>query len=187
MGRAAAKARSPIEHGWVRAAVLGGIVAGIVSNMVLTLCRLLIGLGWSLIVWLIFGPWRPGFERSTFEELWVALKISAFPFVGERALDAGLDAPIVLLGIVSRLVFSIGSGVLFGLIAHGRSHATTVALGMLFAILYWAGSSYLITPPILGSLARLVEFVPYGLALAYTLLWCQGRCVPRRLRRWWSR
>jgi len=187
MGRAAAKARSPVEHSWVRTAVLGGILAGIVSNVVLTLSRLVIGLVWSLMVWLIFGPWRPDFERTTLEELWVAVKISAFPFVGERSLDAGLDTPIVLLGLGSRLVLSICSGVLFGLIAHGRSRATTVVLGMLFAISYWALSAHFITPPISDSLGRLIEFVPYGLALAYTFLWCQGRCVPRRFQRWWDR
>src|SRR5258708_1646356 len=157
MGRAAAKARSPTEHGWARTAVRGGILAGIVSNVVLTLFRVVIGLGWSLMVWLIFGPSRPDFVRSTFEELWVAVKISAFPFVGERSLEGGLDTPIVVLGLVARLAFSICSGVLFGLIAHWCSRGTTIALGILFGIVFWAGSSHFITPPILQSVGRLIE------------------------------
>ena len=103
------------------------------------------------------------------------MKLAAFPFVGERSLEPGFDGRIVLLGIVSRFIFSIVSGALFGLVAHGRSRAATVALGGLFGIAFWAGSSYFITPPLVQSLGRLIEFLPYGLALAITFLWYQRR------------
>jgi hypothetical protein len=155
--------------------VLGGIFAGIVSNAVLTVVRFLIVLGWSFIVWVTLGQWRPDFARNILEELWVALKIAAFPFVGQRSLEGGFDMRIVTLGLMARVVFSICSGVLFGLLAHGRSRTTTFALGMLFAILYWAESSHLVTPPISDSLGRFIEFVPYGLALAVAFLWYQRR------------
>lgn len=175
MGRAAANPRGRVEHGWVRTALLGGILAGIISNVVLTFSRLLIGLTWSLIVWMLIGHWRPDFERIALGELWVALKIGAFPFVGERSLDGGFDEPIVALGLAARLAFSIISGALFGVLAHGHSRVVTYCLGMLFAISYWAASSHFVTPPVLESAGRFIEFVPYGLSLAITLLWYQGR------------
>src|SRR6266704_3322746 len=146
MSRAAAKGRGRLERGWISSALLGGILAGIVGNAMLTLVRALVVLGSSTILWLTFGPWRHQFASGALEEFWVALKIAAFPFVGERSLEGGFDAPIVALGFVTRLVFSICSGALFGLIAHGRSRRATVALAMLFAIVFWAASSYYITP-----------------------------------------
>jgi hypothetical protein len=183
MGRAAARVRSPVEHGWVRTALLGGMFAGIVSNLVLTALRVLIVLVWSLTVWLILGPWRPELALNALSDSWVALKLTAFPFVGPRSFDSGFDAQVVALGLMTRLMFSIFSGALFGFCAHGHSRTVTFALGMLFAIAFWAGSSYYITPPLQESVGRLVEFIPWGLAMAATFLWYQQR-FPRRMGRW---
>jgi hypothetical protein len=159
---------------------VGGIVAGIVSNLVLTVLRMVVLLGWYLAMLLIWGPWRPDIARDSLSELWVPLKLLAFPFVGERSLDGGFDGPVVFLGIVTRLVFAICSGALFGLIAHRLSRMETVVLGIVFGFVCWAVSSHVITPPLGQSYARLIEFIPYGLTLSVTFLWYEGRCsLPR--------
>ncbi len=178
--RAVAEVRGATGHGSVRVDVLAGIVAGLVSNLVLTLLRVVLAVGFYLLVLAIVGPLSLSFPRLTLGGTWVALKIAAYPFVGHRSLDAGFDARIVLLGLLTRLVFSISSGALFGLVAHGHSRTVTICLGVLCAIVYWAGSSYFITPPIGESVGRLIEFIPYGLALAITYLWYHRRC-PRRV------
>lgn len=174
MGRAAAQVRTPAKHEWVRTAVVGGIVAGVVSNVVLTLLRMVIILVWFVILFLILEPWHPHLGRTTLRELWVPLKLFAYPLVGERSLDSGFDGPIVLLGIGIRLVFAICSGAVFGLIAHWLPRIETVSLGILFGIAFWAVSAHVITPPIIQSFGRLIEFIPYGLTLAVTYIWYQG-------------
>ncbi len=162
--------------------VAAGIVAGLLSNVALTLVRVIIGLVWYLIVLAVVGPLSLTFPRVTLGETWVAIKIAAYPLVGERSLDGGFDTRIVLLGLLSRLIFSIASGALFGVFAHGHSPGAVVVLGALCAIVYWAGSAYFITPPILASVGQLVEFIPYGLVLALTFL-----RYHRRFRHRWCR
>jgi hypothetical protein len=153
---------------------VGGIVAGIASNVALTLIRMAILLIWYLILLLILGPWHPSFARTTPAELWVPLKLFAYPIMGERTLESGFDGPVVLLGVGGRLVFAVCSGALFGLIAHRLGRIETVAVGILFGIACWALSAHVITPPIIESFGRLIEFIPYGLILAVTYIWYQG-------------
>ena len=175
VGREAAQGSSPAKHGWVRAAVVGGILAGIVSNVVLTLVRMAFLIEWQLFMDLILGPLRPDFWRTALPELWVPLKLFAYPLIGERSLAVGFDGRVVLLGVVIRLVYAICSGALFGLLVHRLSRIETVILGILCGIAFWAASSHFITPPLVQSFGRLVEFIPYGLALAATYLWYQRR------------
>jgi len=142
------------------------MVAGVVAGVVLIVLRAVIGIGFLAMVSLVFGPWRAEAARVVRRGLWVILKSPAYPFVGDRALDPGFDARIVLLGVVTHLVFSIGLGVLFGLVAHGRPRKAIIALGLLSGLLWWALDSYVILP----SPGALIEFIPSGLALAITFL-----------------
>lgn len=157
---------------------MGGILAGIAANVVLTLIRMGFIVEWQLIVDRILGPWHPS-SRSALRELWVPLKVFAFPLVGARSLAAGFDGRVVALGIFIRLVFAICSGALFGLLAHRLSRSETVALGIVCGIAFWAASSHTLTPPVFQSFGRLIEFIPYGLALAATFLWYQRRSVAK--------
>ena len=175
MVRELAQVGSPAKHGWVRTALLGGILAGIVSNVVLTALRMAFLIEWQLMLNLILGPWHPDFWRAVLPELWVPLKLFAYPLIGARSLDVGFDGGVVLLGVGIRLVYAVCSGALFGLLAHRLSRIETVALGILCGIVLWAASSHLITPPIVQSVGRLIEFIPYGLALAATYLRYQHR------------
>jgi hypothetical protein len=175
VGREERQVESPAKHGWVRAALVGGILAGIVSNVVLTLLRMTFLIEWQLMLNLILGPWHPDFWRAVLPELWVPLKLFAYPLIGARSLVVGFDGGIVLLGVGIRFVFAICSGALFGLLAHRLSRIETVALGLLYGIVFWAASSHLITPPVVQSVGRLIEFIPYGLALAATYLRYQRR------------
>ena len=51
MGTEAVQVRSsPAKHGWVRTALVGGILAGIVSNVVLTLLRMTFLIEWQLVL-----------------------------------------------------------------------------------------------------------------------------------------
>jgi hypothetical protein len=163
--------RSSAAHGWVGHAVAGGIAAGIVGALVLTFIRVEILVVLFLPIWLVFGSNHAEIARS---EIWAAVKLPAYLFVGERALGPGLDTPIVWLGIVTHLVFSIAWGALFGLLAHGRSGKAIVALGILWGIVVWAVDSYLILP----SLGAVIVFIPYGLAIALTFLWWERRSLP---------
>ena len=175
MIREAAQVGSRPKHGWVRTALIGGILAGIISNVVLILLRMAFVIEWQMVLDLMLGPWHPDFWRAVLPELWVPLKLSAYPLIGARSLDLGFDGGVVLLGVAIRLVYAICSGALFGLLAHRLSRIETVALGILCGIVLWAASSHLITPPIVQSVGRLIEFIPYGLALAATYLRYQHR------------
>jgi hypothetical protein len=180
VGKTAARVGSPIEHGWVRPALVSGIVAGILSNLVLTVTRVAVSIGWYLFVASFVGSWGGDTALRALGVAWVALKVSAYPFVGERSLVPGFDAGIVSLGIVARLVFAVASGALFGLVAHGRSRITTVVFGLLCGVAAWVVSSIFICPPISQSGGTIVLFVPYGLALAVTFRWYQRRLFLRQ-------
>jgi uncharacterized membrane protein YagU involved in acid resistance len=163
--------------------VTGGIVAGIAGAVVLALFRVALG---TILYWAVTrmvgstSVYPARFARSL---IWAAVKVPAYPFVGQRALEPGFDASVVLLGSVNHLAVSICWGVLFGLIAHGSSRRAIIALGILYGILIWLVSCYVLLPligasPLAGGPGVVIEFVPYGLAIAIAFLLWQ-----RRLRR----
>jgi hypothetical protein len=169
------KGKGPLAPGWAHTAVVGGLVAGLVSNLVIALLRAYVVLFWFLLVSRLSGSRHSPAARTALRLLWVVLKIFAYPFVGERSTNEGFDASIVLLGVGAELVFAISSGILFGLVAHGRSRKRTVAIGLLFGILLWVVDSTLMFSPLGEAVPNLGLFIPYGLALAYTFLWYQRR------------
>jgi hypothetical protein len=163
------------------------MVAGIAGAAVLALCRVALGTTLYWMVSLIVGSRRAYPARVARSLIWAAVKVPACPFVGERALDPGFDASVVLLGIVSHLVLSICWGVLFGLIAHRLSRRATIALGVPWGILIWLVSYWVLLPlvgaapleEVPGLVGELVvEFVPYGLAMAIGFeLWQQRQRI----------
>jgi hypothetical protein len=164
-----------VSHGWVRTAVVGGVVAGIVGGALLTLAGVAVSIGVYLTATFLFGSWHGAPARIARGEIWAALKLPAYPLVGTRALGPDFDAPAVLLGVATHLVFWSCCGAIFGLIAHGRPWHATVALGVLTGMVLWTADSYVMPP----SSGRLVELIPSGLALAVTFLWYERHHPPR--------
>jgi hypothetical protein len=167
-------------RGWVRQAVTGGIVAGVAGSITLALVRLLLGTTFFWIVTRIVGSAERYPARMARGLIWATLKLPAFPFVGERALTPGFDAGVVLLGMLNHLALSIVWGILFGLVAHGRTRGATLALGVIWGALMWL-VNYNILLPLLGAGVLggrpgvLVQFIPYGLAMAIAFLLWQRR------------
>ncbi len=178
-------------RGWTRQAVTGGVVAGIGGAVALACVRLLLFVQLFWAVSRIVGSTRVYPARVARSGIWAALKLPAYPFVGERALEPGFDPNIVLLGVVNLLVVSIGWGVLFGLLALGLSRKATIAVGILWGMLFGWLAYYVVLPQIGGGPLTegprlpfiFLVFVPYGLAMATTfLLWqrAAGRARAKR-------
>jgi hypothetical protein len=178
-----ATASTAMARGGVRDTVTGGIVAGLVGAAELALFRVgLVTVLYGVVTYVVgsrrFYPAR--FARSL---IWSAVKLPAYPFVGERALEPGFVGSIVLLGVVVHLVMSTCWGVLFGFVADGLSSRATLAIGLLWGVLMW-WVYYVVVLPMVGpnELAGspvIIVFIPYGLAMAAGfLLW------KRLLRRW---
>ena len=165
---------------WIRQTVIGGIVAGLGGAVALVCVRLIVGLELFWVISRVVGSTRAHSARVARSGIWTALKIPAYPFVGERAVEPGFDASIVLLGVASHLGVSIIWGVLFGIVARGLSWRTTIALGVLWGILIGWVTYYVILPLTAGGAltevprlaAVFLLYVPYGLAMATSfLLW----------------
>jgi hypothetical protein len=154
-------------HAWLHCVVGGGILAGVAAGIVLIFVRFLIGLGVLGVVVYFSRSWHSVLAASARSGLWVTLKIAAYPLVGNRALQPGFDARIVWLAIVAVFGFSVGMGLLFALLARGRSLKVTVALGLLFGAGICTMDYFLINP----SPAVAVEAIPAGLALALVYRW----------------
>jgi len=165
---------SSAMHAWIHSVVGGGILAGVAAGLVLVLLRLMLGLGLVGLVWYFSQSWSGALTRAARRELWVSLKLSAYPFVGERALEPGFDARVVWLAVVVVCGFSVFLGLLFALVARGRSATVTIGLGILFGIAIFVVDYVLINP----SPAMALLTVPSGLALALVFRWHE-RHLPR--------
>jgi hypothetical protein len=161
-------------HACVHCIVAGGIMAGVAAGIVLILVRFLIGVGLVGLVVYVTHSWHGVPAAAARSELWVSLKLAAYPLVGERALQPGFDARIVWLAIVAVFGFSVCMGLLFAALAHGRSLKVTVALGVLFGIGIWIMDFFLINP----SPAMALEAIPSGLALAFVYRWHEHHLPP---------
>jgi hypothetical protein len=160
--------------GSLSSAMAGGFVAGVVAAAVLVITRIAIGLG-AVALLLRLLPWHAPTRRIVHGELWASLKLAAYPLVGDRVYRPGFDAPVVLLAVVVLLVMSIGVGVVFGLIARGRSRLATCAIAIWFGIGAWVLQLLLLNP----SPVTVIEAIPSGLALAFTFLWYERRLSTR--------
>jgi hypothetical protein len=162
-------------HRWVQSVVGGGTVAGLAGAAVIAAMRIGIVLILLLVSLTLTRSWNAGLTRLVRRQLWTPLKVAAFPLVGDRVFDAGFDPRVVFLGLFTLFGFSIFTGVLFAVLARGRSHRVTVVLGLLFGVAAWIVDLRLVNP----SLATAIEVVPSGLAMAYAFLWHERR-LPRR-------
>jgi len=158
-----------VAHGAFHSAVMGGVVAGVAAALVVIVLRVVLGLALFLAIAYqtrsayITGPLR--------RALWSTVKIAARPLVGDRVFEPGFDPAVVSLGIGSLFGLHILMGLLFAALAHGRSRTTTIALGVLFGIGAWFLNLRLINP----APTTAIEIIPSGLAMAYALLWYEGR------------
>jgi hypothetical protein len=144
----------------------GGVVAGVFAGIVLSLYGLLASIASGL-------------------DPWLTLKVTATPFLGERALVGGFDAGAIALGFLVFFAVSILWGVIFGLLVYGASPGKTIFFGALFGVLVWVVmSSALLRALGLEDLAQrmplgpaVLEHVIFGLALGVGFLPFQRRTL----------
>jgi hypothetical protein len=161
--------------GSLSSAFAGGFVAGVVGAVVLILTRMTLELAVLALLWRLFSLWHAPFRTIVDRALWGSLKESAYPFVGDRVYQPGFDRPVVLLAVVVLLVLSLCTGVVFALIARGRSHRVTCAIAIAIGFVVWGLQMLLASP----SWVTVFEAVPSGLAMAYTFLWYERRLGSR--------
>jgi hypothetical protein len=136
-------------EGKTRQAMWGGTVAGLVGGVVLAAFNVLVDLARQ-------------------RDLWVSLKLAAYPFARDRALAPGLDEGAVLQGLTTHLGISVIWGVLFGLTAYGMSRSATVSFGAIWGIVVWIVMFYIVLP--LASASVLTRGVPAVLAVGQHLV-----------------
>jgi hypothetical protein len=120
-------------HGRIAVTVAEGAAAGVAAGAVLGL---------------LMAVFHPAGEH------WVALKIAAYPFLGDRVLEPGFDALAVALGVGTHVAISVFWGVLFGSIAHGIGRAATVWAGAFWGVVVWLCMFGLVLPRLGGHLAQ---------------------------------
>ncbi len=123
---------------------------------------------------------------------WVALKLAAYPFLGERALRPGFDAATVALGLFDHLLVSAIWGILFALLAFGLSRWATVAFGaawglaalfvMMYLVVPLAGSTPVEYGMMVGS--SVLVHVTFGVAMGLAFLPFQRPQPHRPIRGW---
>lgn len=150
-------------------------MAGVVAAVVLILVRFATGLGAAAVL-LRLLPWHAPTRDIVHGEFWSALKIAALPLAGDRVYRPGFDGPVVLQAVAVLLLLCISTGVVFALVARGRSRLATCAIAIPFGFGVWF-LQLLITNP---SPVTIIEAVPTGLALAFTFLWFERRLSLRR-------
>jgi hypothetical protein len=153
--------------------VKGGIVAGIIGGIAISV--------WMLISTLVQGM-----------DPWMIFKGAGAPFLGERAMQPGFDGVAVLVGTLCHFGISIVWGALFGVLFYGLSRAATVAMGVVWGVVVWLAMYYLVLPLVgLGAITEsvppwkaAVEHVLFGVVVALGFLPFQRRVtrhVPRPL------
>jgi hypothetical protein len=170
-----------------RLAIRGGVEAGLLGAATLLLIRVVVAGLFALAVapftalvraYLYLTSSTPAdswLMRLAHSPFWLALKVGAYPYLGERVLEPGFDLRVILIGAVAQLVTSIGWGVLLGLLTVGRAATTALPVGLLLGIAAWYVNGYVL-PAFFGggTLAAgpelLIEFIPYGLAMAVSFV-----------------
>jgi hypothetical protein len=132
-----------------REALRGGVVAGLIGGIVLS-------------VFLVLLNVMRGYDP------WVPLKMAAYPLLGELALDTGFELTPVALGFTIHLALSVGWGMLFAVLFYGMSRAATLATSLAWGIVVWLVMFYLVLP--IGGAGHLVRGAPKGFAALEHLL-----------------
>jgi hypothetical protein len=167
---------SQVAHGALHAMLVGGVAAGVAAAAVLLLIRFAIGFAVLFVIVLHTRSWHAYLTRMFRRELWVTLKLSAFPLVGNRVFQPGFDVGMVALGLLSLLAFCVFLGIAFSALAYGLRKSATVMLALLFGFGMWVAHLVLINP----APATAIESIPAGLAMAYALEWYEKRYPLRR-------
>jgi hypothetical protein len=165
----------PAAVEWI---VKGGLIAGFALAAVLIVARVAIALDVAFLLLYLTGSWHAEATRIAFRALWVTLKVPAYPLVGNRVFKPGFDPPIVWLGLLVLVGFSLCLGVIYAAVTHERSRLTTLVVGLLFGVATALFDLALVNP----SVGTLIEAIPAGLALAFALEWYERRipAPPRR-------
>jgi uncharacterized membrane protein YagU involved in acid resistance len=124
------------------------------------------------------------------DRMLVALKLAAYPFLGDRVMHSGFDAAAVALGVLCHLAVSIGWGIGFALLVDEFSRAAIVALGAVWGFVVWIVMFAVILPVVApklaeggGSFGNLLIHVLFGLSVAVGLLPFHREAHEHQ--RWW--
>jgi hypothetical protein len=163
-------------------ALRGGVEAGLVGAATLLLIRITVASLFALaaaslsavvkgVMYLLSSTpsddWMMRLARSP---VWLALKVGAYPFLGDRALDPGFDLRVILFSTAVQVATSVAWGVVLGLAAAGRAASAAVPLGLLVGIAAWFVNGYFLPAlfaggQLAGSPALLIEYIPFGLVM----------------------
>lgn len=164
----------PEPPGWFERIVARGLAAGAAAAAALLVIRVAIGVDVLLVVLYITGAWNARATQIARREVWVSLKVAAYPLVGNRVFRAGFDPPIVSLAVLNVFGFSLCLGVLFAFLSDGKSRLTTILLGLVFGTATSVFDLAFVNP----APATALEALPSGFAMALALLWYQRRFPP---------
>ncbi len=138
---------------------VGGIVAGLVGGVVLSI---------ALVATTIAHG----------GDVWMTLKGAGTPLLHDRAIQPGFDRDAVLIGLGCHFGVSIIWGLLFSALFYGLPKSVTAVLGLVWGIVVWVAMYYLVLPLVgLGAMARSAPVGPvvilhlaFGLALGLAFL-----------------
>ena len=148
-----------LDRKQTRLAFRGGVVAGIVGGLALSL--------FTLLTSLMSG-----------KDIWRGMKVAGAPITGERAMDPGFDAATVVVGLLSHFAVSIVWAVLFGLVFFGLTKVGTMFAGVFWGFIVWIAMFYVVLPMVrMGDITRstpislaILEHVLFGIVVAAAFL-----------------
>ena len=108
-------------------AAKGGLIAGLVGGLVLSV--------FMAVMNLIRG-----------HDVWGGMKFAGVPVLGERALQPGFDGLAVAVGVFDHFAVSAVWGVLFGILFYGLSRNATYVAGIVWGIVVWIAMLYVVLP-----------------------------------------
>lgn len=139
--------------GNVTSTLRGGVVAGIVGGI-------------AVSVWLVALNVAQG------GDVWPVLKGAGLPFLGERAASPGYDAVAVAVGLACHFAVSIGWGLSFAAFFRGLSREVTMVAGAFWGLVVWVAMYYVVLPLVGG--AAVVENTPVWAAIVSHLIFGIG-------------
>lgn len=148
-----------LDRQQTKLAFRGGVVAGIVGGLAVSLFMLLMSL-------------------TSGRDIWRGMKVAGAPFTGEQAMEPGFDAPTVIVGLLSHFAVSIVWGVLFALVFFGLSKVGTMFAGVFWGFIVWITMFYVVLPMVrMGDITRstpvslaILEHVLFGIVVAAAFL-----------------
>ena len=127
-------------HGVIKAGVIVGTAAGIVSAIFATAISL-----------------------ATAEDIWVGAKAAGYAFYGDRTLLPGFELDLIIVGVLTHFAVSIGWSIPFVLLFWGLSPRATLIAGILWGLGVWIVMFYIVLP--LVGAAKVAAMTPVGRAI----------------------